>query len=269
MTYKAIITDFDGTLARKDKGVCEYNIKAIGEATEKGFKFALCTGRTTASIMKMLKPLPFKPLVGSFNGGEITNSLTGEKIYSNALTADECLPLIDYCLNRGLNCQIYDDENAYCVRATRLTEFYEKTCACPDYAVDDIKSEISRLGKTPKFMIIDEPETVDARLPEILKEFGGKYEVARSFSGLVDFTPKGNNKGLVVTELCRIWGIDESDCIAIGDEFNDIPMLKKAGLGAAVATAQDGVKAAADYVTERDNDDGAVGEVIRRFLLCE
>ena len=269
MTYKAIITDFDGTLARKDKGVCEYNIEAICEATEKGFNFALCTGRTTASIMKMLKPLPFKPLVGSFNGGEITDSLTGEKIYSNALTTDECLPLIDYCLNRGLNCQIYDDENAYCVRATRLTEFYEKTCACPDYAVDDIKAEISRLGKTPKFMIIDEPETVDARLPEILKEFGGKYEVARSFSGLVDFTPKGNNKGLVVTELCKIWGIDESDCIAIGDEFNDIPMLKKAGLGVAVATAQDGVKAAADYVTERDNDDGAVGEVIRKFLLCE
>ena len=46
-------------------------------------------------------------------------------------------------------------------------------------------------------------------------------------------------------------------------------MLKKAGLGAAVATAQDGVKAAADYVTERDNDDGAVGEVIRKFILCE
>ena len=85
----------------------------------------------------------------------------------------------------------------------------------------------------------------------------------------MDFTPKGNNKGLVVTELCKIWGIDESDCIAIGDEFNDIPMMKKAGLGAAVATAQDGVKAAADYVTERDNDDGAVGEVIRKFILCE
>lgn len=130
--YKAIITDFDGTLARKDKGVCEYNIKAIGEATEKGFKFALCTGRTTTSIMKMLKPLPFKPLVGSFNGGEITDSLTGEKIYSNALTVDECLPLIDYCLSHGLNCQIYDDENAYCVRAQAgLPNFTKKPALVP------------------------------------------------------------------------------------------------------------------------------------------
>lgn len=267
--YKAIITDFDGTLARKDKSISDYSAEAICEAIDKGFKFALCTGRTTASILKMLKPLPFKPLVGSFNGGEITNSLTGEKIYSNALKAENCMPLIDYCIKRGLNCQIYDDENAYCMRATRLTAFYEKTCACPDYEVQDIKAELVKLGKTPKFMIIDDPEKVDARLPEILKEFGGKYEVARSYSGLVDFTPKGNNKGLVVTELCKIWGIKEEECIAIGDEFNDIPMLKKAGLGVAVRNAQDGVKTAADYVTQRDNDEGAVGEVIRKYLLCE
>lgn len=265
--YKAIITDFDGTLANAQKGVCRYNIDAIEALVAKGLRFAVCTGRMTSSALKVVSAMPFKPLVGSFNGSEITDSATGEKIFSSALSIDDCLPLIDYAISRGVNCQIYDGDRAYPMRASVYTKGYQNSCLCEIVPTPNLKELIMRLGKTPKLMIIDEPDIVESLMPEITDKFGGRYEIARCYSGMIDFTPKGNNKGTVVSSLCKIWGIDESECVAIGDEFNDIPMLKKAGVGVAVANAHDEVKKHADYVTERNNDDGAVGEAIRKFLL--
>lgn len=265
--YKAIITDFDGTLANGRKGVCQYNIDAIETLISRGLHFAVCTGRMTASALKVVSALPFRPLVGSFNGSEITDSATGEKIFSSALSTDDCLPLIDYAISRDLNCQIYDDERVYPMRASVYTEGYGKSCLCEVVPSPNLKELIEKFGRTPKLMIIDEPSLVESLMPEITDKFGGRYEIARCYSGMIDFTPKGNNKGTVVSSLCKIWGIDESECVAIGDEFNDISMLEKAGVGVAVSNAHEEVKKHADYVTERNNDDGAVGEAIRKFLL--
>lgn len=50
------------------------------------------------------------------------------------------------------------------------------------------------------------------------------------------------------------------------DGFNDIPMVKFAGAGVAMANAQDAVKAAADSVTQNDNDHDGAAEVIERYF---
>ena len=59
------------------------------------------------------------------------------------------------------------------------------------------------------------------------------------------------------------------DVICIGDSYNDIPMIQRAGLGVAVANAEDPIKESADYITKRTNDQDAVTEVIKRFILVE
>ena len=55
--------------------------------------------------------------------------------------------------------------------------------------------------------------------------------------------------------------------MAIGDNSNDVPMLRAAGLGVAVANASAEALAAADYVCEADNNAGGVAEAIERFVL--
>ena len=54
--------------------------------------------------------------------------------------------------------------------------------------------------------------------------------------------------------------------MAIGDSFNDIPMLEWAGIGVAVANAPEIVRSKADYVT-LSNEEGGVAEAINRFVL--
>lgn len=67
--------------------------------------------------------------------------------------------------------------------------------------------------------------------------------------------------------LAYILGIDLSETIAIGDNFNDIGMLREAGLAVAVENAVDEIKAMCDYVCEKDHNNGAVAEVIERFIF--
>ena len=57
--------------------------------------------------------------------------------------------------------------------------------------------------------------------------------------------------------------------MAAGDERNDISMIRSAGVGAAPRNAHPAVKECADYVCVRDHNEGAVGEIIRKFILKE
>ena len=56
------------------------------------------------------------------------------------------------------------------------------------------------------------------------------------------------------------------DVIAIGDNYNDVDMIKEAGLGVCVAGASDEIKSLSDYTTTLDYDEGAVREVIEKFV---
>ena len=83
----------------------------------------------------------------------------------------------------------------------------------------------------------------------------------------LEIVPKGVNKGAGMIKFCELMGIPLSCTIAAGDENNDISMIRAAEVGCAVANGLDQVKAEADYVTSRDNNQGAVAEIIERFVL--
>ena len=265
--YKAIVCDFDGTLANSDKTVSEENLKAIDELFSAGKKFALCTGRMTTSAKMLAEKLPFKPLIGAYNGGEIFDSSTGEVLIRHELKPELILRLVEYGRSRGLYFQVFTDE-VIVEKITEVTEFYCSICRVKAREVGDIYSFVkeNRLG-SPKMMFINFKGEVESYIQEILSIFGDEVEAVRCYEGMIDINPKGINKGSAVKDFCKIWGISERDCVAVGDEGNDVAMFEVAGVGACMINARDEVKPFADYVTQKTNDQGGVAEVIRRFLL--
>lgn len=69
--------------------------------------------------------------------------------------------------------------------------------------------------------------------------------------------------------FCSKNGNSHCNSLSAGDENNDISMIKSAGIGCAVANARPEVKAAADYVTERDNNQAAIAEIIKKFMMVD
>ena len=94
-------------------------------------------------------------------------------------------------------------------------------------------------------------------------------DVSFSSNRYMEFNRKGVSKGSGLQRLCDILRIDIKDTIAIGDNFNDLSMIKAAGLGVGVANTIEPMKELCDVITEADCDHSAVAEVINKYIFGE
>lgn len=92
-------------------------------------------------------------------------------------------------------------------------------------------------------------------------------DVSYSSNRYIEFNHKGVNKGAGLKKLADLLHIDIQDTIAIGDNYNDLSMIKDAGLGVGVQNAAPGIKPDCDYITTATCEEGAVCEVIEKFVL--
>ncbi|MDR2940336.1 MAG: HAD-IIB family hydrolase [Clostridiales bacterium] len=97
--------------------------------------------------------------------------------------------------------------------------------------------------------------------------FDSRCNIFFSAPILLEFTNLEVSKGVGVKFVSDLLHIDLKDVIAVGDNQNDVPMIKATGLGVAVSNAVDELKEAADYITKNDCDHGAIKEVIEKFIL--
>ena len=100
-------------------------------------------------------------------------------------------------------------------------------------------------------------------------KFEGKLDLFFSNRQYLEIVPCGVSKGSALEAFCAKMGIPIANSVSAGDENNDISMIKSAGIGCAVANARPEVKAAADYVTERDNNQAAIAEIIKKFMMVD
>jgi 3-deoxy-D-manno-octulosonate 8-phosphate phosphatase (KDO 8-P phosphatase) len=75
-----------------------------------------------------------------------------------------------------------------------------------------------------------------------------------------------HDKLSVLQKLLAESGLSTREVACVGDDLPDLPLIRCAGFGAAVANAVDEVKQHADYVTARPGGAGAVREVIEYIL---
>jgi hydroxymethylpyrimidine pyrophosphatase-like HAD family hydrolase len=75
---------------------------------------------------------------------------------------------------------------------------------------------------------------------------------------MCEIAPAGVTKWSGILSLARDWGIGADEICAVGDDVNDLPMIRGAGLGIAMGNAQPQVLAAADRIVGRQDEDGLV-----------
>ena len=117
-----------------------------------------------------------------------------------------------------------------------------------------------------KCLMTGEPEDLEALEPVFAQKYFHEAQIFRSEPYFLEATPKNVDKAYCLKHLLEILGIKREEMICCGDGFNDISMIQYAGLGVAMANAQEQVKAVADYVTVCDNDHDGIAEVIEKFF---
>ena len=96
------------------------------------------------------------------------------------------------------------------------------------------------------------------------RRLNGALDVFRSEPYFLELVPQGIDKALSLAVLLKEIGVAREEVIAMGDGYNDLSMIKFAGLGIAMGNAQEPVKKAANYITLSNEEDG-VAEAIDKF----
>ena len=100
----------------------------------------------------------------------------------------------------------------------------------------------------------EEPELVVPYMEHLQEVFGNEVKIVTSGAEWIDFLAPGATKGIALEKLTGILGIKPEECIAFGDQQNDIEMLKFAGTSYVMKTGAPGVSDYADKVIDNVED---------------
>ena len=268
---KLLFLDLDGTLLNDKKEINQSDMDAIDEMISKGHKVIINTGRPLFSALLLSEKFGFLRdgfYISSFNGGLIVDPVTKERLKYDTLPDEIVRYMFDEAYKMGLHAHTYNDDYVVSERATKELEFYTKRISMPPMIVSDFRDALS--GAAPKIIIVSldgKERLIEYR--EKLSDFEKEHNLYSTFSDsrLLEYANPLANKGEAIRFLCKHLGVDISDSIAAGDEENDMPMIEAAGIGVCMKNGQDTLKNAADYVTERTNNEGGIKEIIDKFIL--
>lgn len=267
MKYKAIFSDFDGTLYSDKFEISQKNIEAIHDYEKRGGKFFVATGRLFQAIYPHVTSLGLKDEVIVYQGGGIFDIKSKKAIWqqtiSNDLTVD-CLRRLE-AEGKSVN-MVYIDDKCYASEPHKAVELFCSICKIECIFVGEKLSEyVARTGATPnKLLAMTEKENALPLAEKYGKEYEGKLSLMRSQPFMVEFTAYGLSKGAAVAKVCESYGFKREEIICVGDADNDIPMIKYAGLGVAVMNAMETTKAAADVIGVSNNHD-AIAWIIENY----
>lgn len=261
--YKAIFVDIDGTLVDEQKNISTRTKIAIENAKKLGIEIFICTGRQCNSARKFRDEIGANRYVVCTNGAQIYDLEKNIFLFNSYIDGEESQKLCKLALENNMILKIDVDD-------FRLVN---KDVFCDDY-VDEIKDfyEITQKNKISHISISDK----DANKIKLIEDYieNCRYtKIENKFIRMskndkyitVHCMNKNSSKGNAMAGLCKFLKIDLNDVIAIGDQKNDISMIKMAKLGVAMGNAEDLVKQSADIVTDTNENDG-VAKVIEKII---
>ena len=224
--YQLLALDLDGTLTNSEKVISPRTLSALQAAQAKGVKIVLASGRPSYGMVPLLHDEALKAGL---------NILVHQK--GGMITTDDSNPEVQ--LEGRIN------------RSTIIhqPDFWTRT--------DNVVN---------KCLIVGEREKVAALEAKLRATMSHRMDVYCSMPEFLECVPKGIDKGDSLSQLAQHLHIARETVMACGDGENDLSMIRYAGLGIAMANAVESVKAAADFVTLSNDEDG-VAYVVERFVL--
>ncbi|QSO45519.1 HAD family hydrolase [Alicyclobacillus mengziensis] len=251
MDYQAVFMDIDGTLVTERQLVSSAR-EVVQRLNDRGYKVALCTGRSTVHTNGVQKHLGIENAV-YFNGGlavahgDVTLSMplepsTVENILK--LTSDHRQPLILHTRNRTLSLEEIPVEYQPILESYQFPPIERTT-------IDAVLSgTVGQIYQANVFATRDFDHVFSEHIPECL--------VYRWNRNAIDLQRLGCDKSIGAQTFLHRWNIPPAQAVHIGDGGNDIGMFRTMGLSIAMGNASDDVKANANVVTDRAENDGVL-----------
>lgn len=266
MNYKLVAIDLDDTLLADDLSISPQTVDVIQDAVANGIIVTLATGRMYKSAVKYAKQLNLNVPIITYQGAYIKDVFDEKELYKKYIPYDYAIDILYRLREFNKAIQIYIDDELYVLSGNTYIENYSKITQVNYHLVDNLSDLIDENKLPYKIIVIDEPHKILNMLKGYKKLYRGKINVNTSKPNFLEFSNIEATKGQAINFLAHKNNISMKEVIAIGDSYNDLDMIRMAGLGVAMENSHPKIKEVADYVTKTNNDNG-VWEVFRKFIL--
>ena len=254
-----IVTDMDGTLLTSDKKISQKNKEAIEFFRQNGGTFTVASGRIYPKVLMYAEELKLNTPFISHNGCVIYDYSNDNVVYKRVFDK-KVIDILNKMMNDfpdyGFEAAALDD-----VYFLRDGEFVQKHIFDEEFTnlkwinPDEINFEVT------KILIAHSPEKI-SELEKIVPPVYYNYSAFRSDLYYFELAPLGVSKGSALPELKKILGEKAKKIYTIGDNINDLEMIKEADVGVAVKNALPGLKENADFILPYTNNENAIAGLI-------
>lgn len=245
--YRLAAVDLDDTLLGPDKIISDANADAIQRLRDAGVTITLASGRRHENMLRFHRLLDLRGIIVSCNGAQVRDAETDEVFHQRLLPADLAAKVIAEGNTRGLTQLYYHTDGAvYVWEKTRWSDLYSRRTATDVVPIGDL----TQFGgeNVLKILWIDEPERSAGLCEEIQNRYLGLY-VTITDPEYLEFMEASVNKAAGIALVTEKLGIGQEEVLAFGDGNNDLPLLRWAGCGIAMANASENVKQVANRVS--------------------
>ena len=253
-----------------------YMLRALGIPVVKPTKVfgdnLLASSRMPLSIRKILEMAQLNQPIVAYNGGLILSQIhaddTQEVIFDQAIEIPAARIIESLCQELGVHCSLYhandwfvSHDDFWSAREMKNTMLQPTDTS----ALKEIEENFPHIKGFHKIMCMGEADKI-SRLEKLLhSQCAADVDVYRTKDTYLELSPKGINKHTALMHICHYLGVSLSESIAIGDNHNDIDMVRHAGIGIAVQNAVPELKAVAKHHTSSHLEDG-VALAVQRFF---
>jgi len=269
MKYKLIASDMDGTLVNSKSELTERTKIAIKNAVDAGVFFVTATGRPFSNVQMVNRLFDNDMPFIVFNGAAAYMGKSERLLFERFLDFELANEAFEIGQQKGIAQIFWTGPRLWANRICDETNGYHAVCKGLDMTiVTDLATIRDEVEGISKVLWIDHPDNIKMLSGEMCGHFGERLKCVSSMAHFLEFVSIDAGKGTALAEIGRLFGINRSEMIAVGDGYNDVCMIKYAGLGVAVENAPEDIKVMCDFVTSSNDNDG-VAEVIERFILSK
>lgn len=262
---KMVATDIDGTIV---KWGCAYSdgVKdCIKKLCDKGIKVVLVTGRMHCATTHVAKDLGIETPIVSYQGGLIKDQ-KGDTLYQQNLDKITAKEIIKWARKNNIHINLYLDDKLYVEEDNDFVRKYTdgkfisyEVCSFDDLNIENVN----------KILAIDfnDEHRVTSWVKELQKDFPQLY-IVKSTPYFCEIGSPNAKKSTGVEFLANQWGIKKDEILTIGDQDNDIELLKAGGVPVAMGNASEELKKYACYITDSVENDG-FAKAVNKFCFGE
>jgi Cof subfamily protein (haloacid dehalogenase superfamily) len=272
MKFRALCTDIDGTLLNTERQLSARTIQVI-KSLGKNFPVILASSRMPSAMRHLQAELNIEhhPII-AYNGGYVLSYRDGKAVEycSIEIPASVVEQILSLSSGTSVHNSLYRKDEWYAPAFDQWTEREEKITKVRSVVTDisEVVTQWKEQGAGAHKVMCMGPESEIHELEQRLKDtLSTDIHIYRSRPTYLELAPKIISKATGLELLLgELYDFPMENVISFGDNYNDIELLQRSGLGVAVANAREEVLTIANEITGKSVDDG-VASAIEKYCF--